>query len=90
MQAFIITFSACWVWAGVAAIYANYLNDPSQNSLDAAEFYELVSGNAINNINILDISSTLENAGAIIVWKTFYSIFNFIGFDKRTLYLGSL
>jgi hypothetical protein len=82
LQALMITFSTCWLWAGVAAIYANYLNDPSQNILDAADFYKLVSGNTIAKLNILDISSMLENAAAIIVWKTFYNIFDFLGFTN--------
>lgn len=82
LQAFIITFSACWFWAGIAAIYANYFNDPGQNILDAANFYELASGKTNIEFNIFDLSSMMENAATIIIWETFYNFFEFLGFNK--------
>lgn len=82
LQSYIITYCISWFWAGVSAIYANFFNDPGQLKLDAAQFYEMVSGNFISGLNLIEISSTLENAAAIIIWKFFYNVFSFFGFSN--------
>lgn len=87
LGALMITFSVCWFWSGISAIYANYFNDPSQKLADAAYFYELASGTSSININVFDIGSSLENAAAILIWRIFYDFFESIGFD-RDPYIG--
>lgn len=85
IQAFILTFSLCWFWAGIAALYANFLNDSFQNTSDPNWFYEFVSGD--NIIGLSGISSSVENAGSILTWKIFYNIFDFFGFTNGR-YIG--
>jgi hypothetical protein len=86
-HAFTITFFVCWLWAGVSVIYANYFNDPSQNLADAAYFFDLASSKSEIDFNIFDISSSLENAAAIIIWRIFYDFFELVGFN-RGAYIG--
>lgn len=82
---FIVTFSLCWFWAGIAALYANFLNDSFQNTSDPAWFYEFVSGD--NIIGLSGLSSSVENGGSILTWKIFYIIFDFFGFTNGR-YIG--
>jgi hypothetical protein len=86
IQAFIITFSICWFWAGVAAVYANCLHDSFQNTSDPNWFYEFVSGDSVIGINLAEINSTVENVGSLVTWKIFYLFFELIGIKGR--YIG--
>jgi len=87
-RTFSIVFSVCWFWAGVAAVYANFFNDPFQNELDAAYFFELVTTGAGSGLGVSDILKAFtENAAAVIVWRQFYDFFSFLGFEKGR-YIG--
>jgi len=85
-KAYILTFSVCWVWAGVAAIYSNFFNDPQQNLLDAAAFFELATATS-SQLGIAEIRALSEGAGAIVVWRAIYNVFSWIGFEKGR-YIG--
>ncbi len=82
-EAFISVYSACWFWAGIAAVYANQFNDASQN-LDAAYFYEMVSGQRLTGIKTLLLE---ENAGALAIWQITYDLFYVLGL-KIAPYIG--
>ncbi len=87
LQSFTLMFSVCWFWAGVAAIYANMLNDPSQNLKDAANFYRLVSSGDASGKNVEEIRYITEGAGVVVVWRSFYNFFAWLGIDKGR-YIG--
>jgi hypothetical protein len=76
-EAFISVYSTCWFWAGVAAIYANYFKDASQN-LDAAYFYEMVSAQRLSGMETLLLE---ENAGALAIWQLTYDFFYILGLE---------
>lgn len=81
---FRIVFTVGWFWAGVAAFYANYLNDLGQTTKDAAIFYMISSGRG-ESLNIP--LHVVEGAGAIFLWKNIYDFFTGIGFDSSP-YIG--
>lgn len=87
--AYTLSFTICWFWAGIAAYYANFLNDPGQNILDAGEFYRQVSGDSFSRINVFGNGDKIENAGAILIWQKIYDFFDFLGFSKER-YIGIL
>lgn len=84
--AFRLMFSTCWLWAGVAAIYANFLNDPGQNSSDAAGFFALASGEA-SGLRLEEIEQLTVGSGAVALWRIFYDLFSVLGFEKGR-YIG--
>lgn len=86
-RAFAISFCTCWFWAGVAAIYAEVLHDPSQNDLDAAYFFETVTKGDASKLGILDLVFLQENGGAMLLWRTIYDAFSALGFEKGR-YIG--
>lgn len=86
IQAFIITYSLCWFWAGVAALYANFLHDSFQNTSDPNWFYEFVSADSAIGINLAEVNSTIENVGSLVTWKIFYLFFESLGIKGR--YIG--
>jgi len=83
--AFRLIFSMCWLMAGVAAIYAQLFNDPSQ-TVDASWFFNISSGEA-SLAPLPNIKS--EGAIAIVIWHHVYKFFTEIGFEKLR-YLGVL
>ena len=84
---FRLVFSIGWFMAGVAAVYANYLNDPSQNITDADWFFDLASGSESGSLE--DFRAITEGAGAVVFWRAVYDTFAIIGFEKGR-YLGVL
>lgn len=81
-------FAVGWFMAGVAALYANFLNDPSQTVLDAAWFYDLASGTtSVESLEYL--KAITEGAGAVVLWRAVYDAFAALGFE-RARYVGIL
>lgn len=84
---FRLVFSIGWFMAGIASVYANYLNDPGQTFSDSADFFDLASGSASGSLE--DFQSITEGAGAIVLWRAVYDAFAVIGFEKGR-FLGVL
>jgi len=85
-KAIVIVFSICWFWAGIAAIYAEFLNDPSQLIKDASNFYKL---SIQDEIEPGLLSAITEGYGAVLVWQYIYKFTSTIGFDNGR-YIGIL
>lgn len=85
---FRLVFAVGWLMSGIAALYANFLNDPSQTVLDAAWFYDLASGNTSGG-SLEDLKVITEGAGAVVLWRLVYNTFAALGFDKYR-YIGVL
>jgi|APSaa5957512535_1039671.scaffolds.fasta_scaffold14751_2 hypothetical protein len=84
---FMLVFSICWFWSGIAAIFLQYFNDASQLG-DAGNFYSLAtSGDYISNI--FDIQSISEGGAAILLWQYAYKISLFLGLGNGQ-YVGIL
>jgi hypothetical protein len=81
-----LTFSVCWLMAGIAALYANILDDEVQLYGDAAAFYALASDTA-RGLSITDIEDLTTGAGAVVIWRELYIFFEALGFEKAP-YLG--
>ncbi|MDP3082623.1 MAG: hypothetical protein Q8N44_02870 [Rubrivivax sp.] len=81
-------FAIGWFAAGIAAIYAEVLQDPLQLGSDAGSFFDLARGEA-GGLSIEDIRVFTEGAGAILLWRAVYDGFAAIGFD-RARYVGIL
>lgn len=81
-------FAVGWFMAGVAAIYANYLNDPMQLTRDAGWFFDLASGRASGE-SLEDLTVITEGAGAVMLWRSVYDALATVGFEKGR-YLGVL
>jgi hypothetical protein len=78
--AFVFIFTLCYFWSGVAALFANYLDDPIQRS-DTAWFYELAT-NLDDGLSLDEIRRMTSGAGAIYAWRVLYKVFSAIGFEK--------
>jgi len=85
---FRMVFSVCWFMAGIAAIYANYLNDPFQNTSDAISFFNLATEGA-RGLTLGDLKGISQGAGVIVIWRFVYDFFSRIGFEK-VRYIGIL
>ena len=83
-----IVFAIGWFMAGIAAIYANYLNDLLQLNKDAMNFFNLATDD-IQGMTLEEISIISEGAGAIVLWRFIYNVFYSIGFNKEP-YIGIL
>src|SRR5439155_12263130 len=83
--AFRLVFFICWFWAGVAAIYANWLNDAGQLTSDAWGFYALAAREIGSDVEQLE--ELTVGAGAVVLWRTIYDAFAAIGFEKGR-YIG--
>ncbi len=81
-RAFAIAFCMCWFWAGISALYAEFLHDPSQNNLDAAYFFETVTKGDASSLSLLDLVFLQENGGAMLLWRSIYDAFSALGFEK--------
>jgi hypothetical protein len=78
---FQLTFAVNWITAGIAAIYANWWNDPFQVESDASTFYELSSsGHGGYDLEVL--KSITEGSGAVYVWQKVYAFFDELGFEN--------
>jgi len=86
-RAYLLVYSIGWFWAGIAALYANFLGDPFQLTNDAAVFYnDSISGTYSVN-SLLPGSAFEENVLATLIWQFFYDLFAAIGFEKGR-YIG--
>lgn len=79
-SAFLLIFSVGYFWSAVAAIYANYLNDPSQQS-DAVWFYGLATSLG-DELSLDELRAITSGAGAVYVWRFLYRVFSAVGFDE--------
>jgi hypothetical protein len=81
-------FAVGFLMSGVAAVYANYWNDPSQLASDADSFFRLASGQAAG-IALDDLRVMFEGALAILLWGEVYDLFASLGFPRER-YVGIL
>lgn len=86
--AFLLSFSICLFWFGISSIYLVYLNDTFQNYSDPYFFYQLASKDS-NGYKLNDIRLFSEGALAVVLWRSLYQIFGFLGFEARE-YIGIL
>lgn len=87
-EMFVTVFSVGWFVAGIAAVYANNLNDPFQNFSDAASFFDLSRGES-QGLGLEEIKVLTEGAGAVVLWRAIYDFFEAVGFEKGR-YIGVL
>lgn len=78
--AFVLIFTLCYFWSGVAAIFANYLDDPIQRS-DAEWFYELAT-TLDDGLSLDELRGMTSGAGAVYIWRLLYRLSSAIGFEK--------
>lgn len=83
-QAFLLVYSIGWFWAGIAALYANFLGDLA---FDAAKFYEDSISGTFSVNSLLPGHEFEENLLPILIWQFFYDLFASIGFEKGR-YIG--
>jgi len=79
-EAFLLAFSICYFWAGVAGIYSVYLEDISQKG-DALWFFGLAA-NTNDGRSLDQIRAITSGSGAVFVWRAIYNFFSAIGFQK--------
>jgi hypothetical protein len=79
-------FAVGFVMAGVAAFYANQLQDASQLFSDAGGFFDMATGKS-SGLSLIEIQIVHEGALAIVIWETFYDFFAELGFEKGR-YIG--
>jgi len=84
---FRLTFSVCWVAAGVAAVYANQLDDTSQIIFSDAWSYYTLASNDLQLPPPLELLGMVDAAGAIYAWRAVYNLFDILGFE-RAPYVG--
>jgi hypothetical protein len=87
-KAFRVVFAVGWFMAGVAAYYANYLDDSFQNTSDAASFFELAVQPS-EQATLANLKAITEGSGAVLLWRSIYDFFALLGFDKER-YIGVL
>ncbi len=83
-RAYLLVYSIGWFWAGIAALYANFLGDLA---FDAALFYEESISGTYSFNSLLPGFEFSENVLAILIWQFFYNLFAAIGFEKGR-YIG--
>jgi hypothetical protein len=77
--AFLLIFTLCYFWSGVAALSANYLDDPIQRS-DTAWFYKLATN--LDGRSLDELRGLTSGSGAVYMWRLLYGVFSAIGFEK--------
>lgn len=85
IKAFLLFFSICYFWAGVAGIYAVYWEDFSQKG-DSSWFFELAT-NAEDGYTLDELRGLTSGSGVVYMWRAIYRLFSLIGFEKGT-YIG--
>jgi hypothetical protein len=86
-RAYLLVYSITWFWAGIAAIYANYLSDPIQLKSDASLFYEFSSSDYFSKFSLREGMKYYEGILVIKLWGFLYNFFALLGFD-RGRYIG--
>jgi hypothetical protein len=82
---FASVYAVSWMMAGVAAIYAEWLADPSQLSADAATFYELAA--QASDFSLQEIRLVTVGYGAVALWQKIYNLADGLGME-RGRYVG--
>ena len=80
INAFLLFFSVCYFWSGVAGIYSVYLDDVSQKA-DASWFFDLASGMGYG-LTLFELRGLTEGSGAVFMWRAIYDLVSSIGFQK--------
>lgn len=80
--AFRTFFSVCWLWAGVAAVFANQFDDASQNHFDPIGFFILAAGDAAGAA-LSEIRALTVGSGAVVLWRMVYDVFHSLGLAKE-------
>jgi hypothetical protein len=80
-------FTVGLLMAGIAAIYTNQLEDPSQLFGDANSFFEISSTSPLRDLPLIELRSLHEGGLAIKIWATAYDFFSIFGFN-RDRYIG--
>lgn len=75
-------FSVGFFAAGIAAIYANQLEDSLQLFSDAGSFFDLATGN-LSQISLLELRIVHEGSLGIVIWSTVYDFFATLGFERE-------
>jgi len=70
-----------FLMAGVAAVYANQLNDAGQLFSDAGGFFNMAAHDAAD-LTLLEIQIIHEGALGIVLWRAIYDFFDALGFEK--------
>lgn len=78
--AFLVIFSGCYFWSGIAAIYSVYLGDSGQQS-DASWFYGLAT-KLDDGLSLDELRHITSGSGAVYLWRVIYRFFSAIGFEK--------
>ena len=86
---FIAVFSICWFMAGIAAIYANYLNDFQQLHADGGHFFWRSTHDIFKGMSLEALKLNTEGSGQVFIWRAVYNAFSFLGFNKGR-YIGVL
>jgi len=79
-------FAVGFVMAGVAAFYANQLQDAHQLFSDAGAFFDMATGKS-SGLSLTEIQMVHEGALAIVIWQTVYDFLAALGFEKGR-YIG--
>jgi len=79
-------FAVGFVMAGVAAFYANQLQDASQLFGDAGGFFDMATGKS-SGLSLVEIQIVHEGALAIVIWSAIYDFLAALGFEKGR-YIG--
>lgn len=82
-------FLVGFLMAGVAAVYANQLQDHSQLYSYAGGFHEMAAISPLRYLPLIELQSQYEGALAIKLWVSVYDFFSFLGF-QRERYVGML
>lgn len=77
--AFVLIFTLCYFWSGIAALSANYLDDPIQKS-DAAWFYKLATDSGGRSLE--ELRGITSGSGAVYIWRLLYGVSSAIGLEK--------
>lgn len=80
---FLIVFVICWFWAGISAIFFNYVG-PSSQGPDVKYFFEVVVDDGMDPF---EGGGILQNALSIYIWKIVYKFSSLLGFEKD-IYVG--
>lgn len=84
---FVLVFSICWFWSGVAATYVQAFSSQPQIGLDANRFFWYSSNAGLAVFSFQEIAFHTEGVGAIMVWRFLYETLSEIGLPHSP-YIG--
>lgn len=79
-------FSVGFLMAGVAAVYANQLQDAGQLFSDAGGFFDMAADKSAS-LTLIEIQIVTEGALGVVLWRAVYDFFAGLGFEKAR-YIG--